>query len=54
MQYPNLPIVAIGGINCSNAPLVFKAGADGIAVISAICQSKDIANTVSTFKSFVG
>ncbi|MEB2280918.1 thiamine phosphate synthase [Lysinibacillus xylanilyticus] len=54
MQYPNLPIVAIGGINCSNAPLVFKAGADGIAVISAICQSEDIANTVSTFKSFVG
>ncbi|TQR33507.1 thiamine phosphate synthase [Lysinibacillus sphaericus] len=54
MQYPDLPIVAIGGINCSNAPMVFKAGADGIAVISAICQSEDIANTVSTFKSFVG
>lgn len=54
MQYPDLPIVAIGGINCSNAPIVFKAGTDGIAVISAICQSEDIANTVSTFKSFVG
>ncbi|UPW82420.1 thiamine phosphate synthase [Lysinibacillus sp. Ag94] len=54
MQYPDLPIVAIGGINCSNAPIVFKAGADGIAVISAICQSEDIANTVSTLKSFVG
>ncbi|MFF2175001.1 thiamine phosphate synthase [Lysinibacillus sp. NPDC058147] len=54
IQYPELPIVAIGGINCSNAPTVFKAGADGIAVISAICQSEDISNTVSTFKSFVG
>lgn len=54
MQYPELPIVAIGGINCSNAPIVFKAGADGIAVISAICQSEDIANTVSTLKSFIG
>lgn len=54
MQYPELPIVAIGGINCSNAPIVFKAGADGIAVISAICQSEDIANTVSTLKSFEG
>ncbi|MEQ6354500.1 thiamine phosphate synthase [Lysinibacillus sp. M3] len=53
-QYPELPIVAIGGINCSNAHTVFKAGADGIAVISAICESEDIPNTVSTFKAFVG
>ncbi|MFJ7730976.1 thiamine phosphate synthase [Lysinibacillus sp. NPDC097231] len=50
-QYPTLPIVAIGGINCSNAHMVFKAGADGVAVISAICESEDISNTVSTFKS---
>lgn len=54
IQYPELPIVAIGGINCSNAPTVFKAGADGIAVISAICESEDISKTVCTFKSFVG
>ncbi|MCL1695265.1 thiamine phosphate synthase [Lysinibacillus sp. BPa_S21] len=54
IQYPELPIVAIGGINCSNAHTVVKAGADGIAVISAICESEDISNTVSTFKSFVG
>ncbi len=50
-KYPTLPIVAIGGINCSNAHMVFKAGADGVAVISAICESEDISNTVSTFKS---
>ena len=35
--FPNLPIVAIGGINLARAPAVFAAGADGIAVISAIC-----------------
>ena len=36
--FPNLPIVAIGGINLARAPAVFAAGADGIAVISAICR----------------
>ena len=32
-----LPIVAIGGITTDNAPLIMKAGAHGIAVISAVC-----------------
>jgi len=50
-MYPQLPIVAIGGIDCNNALAVFKAGADGVAVISAICESNDIQKTVSTFKS---
>ena len=36
--FPSLPIVAIGGINLERAPAVFAAGADGIAVISAICR----------------
>ena len=36
--FPQLPIVAIGGINLARAPAVFAAGADGIAVISAICR----------------
>ncbi|MCR8852749.1 thiamine phosphate synthase [Lysinibacillus fusiformis] len=48
---PNLPIVAIGGINRTNADSVLQAGADGVAVISAICGSKDIEQTVSMFKS---
>jgi len=48
---PNLPIVAIGGINWTNANVVLQAGADGVAVISAICDSKDIEQTVSMFKS---
>ena len=36
-----LPIVAIGGITAANAPLLMKAGAHGIAVISAVCCQKD-------------
>jgi thiamine-phosphate pyrophosphorylase len=32
----NIPVLAIGGIDSRNAPGVFNAGADGIAVISAI------------------
>ena len=35
------PIVAIGGINASNAADVMKAGADGIAVVSAIVAAQD-------------
>ncbi|WP_109316321.1 thiamine phosphate synthase [Pseudovibrio ascidiaceicola] len=32
-----LPVVGIGGISLANADQVIKAGADGVAVISAIC-----------------
>lgn len=35
------PLVAIGGINESNAADVIKAGADCIAVVSAICAAPD-------------
>jgi len=36
-----LPIVAIGGITRENAPQVIRAGAHGIAVISAVCCQGD-------------
>lgn len=36
-----LPLVAIGGINISNARSVIDAGADGIAVVSAIMSAPD-------------
>ncbi|MCM0625450.1 thiamine phosphate synthase [Lysinibacillus sp. OL1_EC] len=49
--HPELPIVAIGGINFANAHSVFQTGVDGVAVISAICQSKNVDYTVATFKS---
>lgn len=34
-------LVAIGGINSSNARSVLEAGADGLAVVSAICAAPD-------------
>ena len=34
-------LIAIGGINPSNAAAVLEAGADGIAVVSAICSALD-------------
>lgn len=36
-----LPLVAIGGINMENAAQVIKAGADGVAVVSAIVGASD-------------
>ncbi|MBN1434004.1 thiamine phosphate synthase [Candidatus Fermentibacterales bacterium] len=36
-----VPIVAIGGINRSNAASCIRSGADGIAVVSAIMESPD-------------
>jgi thiamine-phosphate pyrophosphorylase len=38
----SLPIVAIGGINADNARTVINAGADAIAVISAILENDDV------------
>jgi thiamine-phosphate diphosphorylase len=35
------PVIGIGGINASNALEVMRAGADGIAVISAVCGADD-------------
>jgi thiamine-phosphate pyrophosphorylase len=35
------PLVAIGGLNLGNAADAVRAGAEGIAVVSAICASPD-------------
>lgn len=35
------PLVAIGGLNVSNAAEVVAAGADGLAVVSALCSATD-------------
>lgn len=37
----SLPLVAIGGIQLGNAASVLSAGADGLAVVSAICSAND-------------
>lgn len=35
------PIVGIGGIDAHNAEAVIRAGADGVAVVSALCAAAD-------------
>jgi len=37
----HIPLVAIGGITLEQAPAVFKAGADSIAVVSDITRNSD-------------
>lgn len=43
-SFPELPIVAIGGITLERSAAVLAAGADGIAVISAICRQPEFAH----------
>ncbi|MCX6179102.1 MAG: thiamine phosphate synthase [Chlorobiales bacterium] len=37
----SLPIIAIGGINTENAPLLISCGASGVAVISAVSRANE-------------
>ena len=46
-----VPILAIGGITLERAPEVIAAGADGVAVISAIVGSREIAAACRHFLS---
>jgi len=48
-----LPIFAIGGITADRAVEVMRAGADGVAVISAILKAPDISQAVNDFVSRV-
>jgi len=41
----SLPVVALGGINESNVEEVVKAGADAVAVISAVLNTEDVATS---------
>lgn len=50
-----IPIAAIGGINLDNASEVIEAGADAVAVISAVSNAKDAALAARKFvKLFKG
>ncbi len=48
-----VPLVGIGGITAANARLVAEAGADGVAVISAVCAAADPADAVRSLLSAV-
>lgn len=49
-----LPVVAIGGIDADNAAEVLAAGADGVAVISAVAAAADPVAAVRTLVAAVG
>lgn len=49
-----LPILGIGGIAVVNAASVMAAGADGVAIISAVMAADDPAEAVSTLLHGVG
>jgi thiamine-phosphate pyrophosphorylase len=44
-----VPLVGIGGITAENAPAVLAAGADAVAVISALCAAPDPEAATRTF-----
>ena len=44
-----VPLIGIGGITPDNAAAVVRAGADGVAVISAVCAAADPAAATRRF-----
>jgi len=48
-----IPVVAIGGISLSNAREVLDAGADGLAVISAVVSHKDVTGAARRLKEII-
>lgn len=48
--FPHLPVIGIGGITPENAGLVWSAGADSVAVISALAEAEHIALQIERFK----
>lgn len=49
----DIPLVGIGGINRDNAASVIRAGADGIAVVSAIVAADDPTDATRMLKGLV-
>ncbi|OPY33838.1 MAG: Thiamine-phosphate synthase [Methanomassiliicoccales archaeon PtaU1.Bin124] len=49
----SIPIVAIGGIDKGNVRSVLAAGADGIAVISAVVGQKDVEGAAREMKTLI-
>ena len=46
-------LVAIGGIDAANAAPVMAAGADGIAVVSAVCAAADVEQAARALRAVV-
>lgn len=52
-RFPEIPLVGIGGITLANAYPVLEAGADGVAVISAICGASSPREAANGLKQIV-
>jgi thiamine-phosphate pyrophosphorylase len=50
---PRVPVIAIGGIDATNVREVLEAGADGVAVISAIFGAPDVERSTRALKDVV-
>ena len=50
----HLPLIAIGGLNERNAGPVMAAGADGIAVVSALMAAEDPAEAARALRLAIG
>jgi thiamine-phosphate pyrophosphorylase len=48
-----LPVVGIAGIDATNAAAVIAAGADGVAVISALSRTSDPAAVAQSLRAIV-
>ncbi len=47
----SIPIIAIGGINLTNAREVIAAGADGLCAISAVVTKPDVKKEIAKFQA---
>ncbi|MDP3564320.1 MAG: thiamine phosphate synthase [Methanoregula sp.] len=52
-RHVSIPVIAIGGINRDTIPSVIAAGADGVAVISAVVGAEDIPAAARDLKTLI-
>ena len=50
----DIPLIAIGGIDHSNAPAVVRAGADGLCAISCVVTKENVAEEIKKFQELFG
>jgi thiamine-phosphate diphosphorylase len=48
-----IPVLAIGGINCDNIGAVIEAGADGVAVVSAVADAPNMAAAARALRQLI-
>lgn len=53
VRVSTVPVVGIGGINASNAASVIHAGANGVAVISAVVSADDVERATRELKAII-